>query len=68
MGTTFGYPGTWNDKSLVLFDELIKSAHNCELMEDKEFDFFELDANRNVVLINTFSHGRFLKTRLNEKP
>ena len=51
MGTTFGHPGTWNDRSLVLFDEFIKSVHNGELIEDKEFELFELDANGNVVLI-----------------
>eukprot|EP00957_Ditylum_brightwellii_P196286 14954905-Ditylum_brightwellii.AAC.1 len=28
LGTTFGHPGTWNDETLVLFDELIKSVHD----------------------------------------
>ena len=49
MGTTFGHPGTWNDKTLVIFDELTKSTQNGELI-DKEFGLFELDANRNAVL------------------
>ena len=38
MGTPFGHPGTWTDKSLVLFDELIKNIHDGELIEDKEFE------------------------------
>lgn len=48
LGITFGHPGTWNDKTLVLFDELIKSVHDGKLMEDEEFELFELDKDGNV--------------------
>ena len=51
LGTTFGHPGTWNDKTLVLFDELIKSVHDGKLMKDKEFELFELDKDGNLVSI-----------------
>ena len=51
MGTTYGHPGTWNDKTLVLFDDLIKNTHNGELMEDKQFELFELDRDGNIVSI-----------------
>ena len=27
MGATFGYPGTWNDKTVELFDELTRGVH-----------------------------------------
>lgn len=51
IGTTFGHPGTWNDKTLILFDELIKSVHDGNLMEDKEFELFELDNDGNLKTI-----------------
>ena len=43
IGTTFGHPGTWNDKTLILFDELIQSVHDGKLMVEKEFELLELD-------------------------
>ena len=51
MGTTFGHPGTWNDKTLVLFDDLIKNTHNGEWLEDKQFELLELDKDGNIVSI-----------------
>ena len=41
LGTTFGHPGTGNDKSLILFDELIKNIHEGKLMADNEFKQIE---------------------------
>ena len=43
LGTTCGHPGTWNDKSIVLFDELIQGVHEGKLLADKEFQLFELN-------------------------
>ena len=51
MGTTFGHPGTWNDKSLILFDDLIKNIHEGKLLADNEFKLLELDKEGNVVEI-----------------
>ena len=51
MGTTFGHPGTWNDKTLILFDDLIKSVHEGKLMKDNEFELLELDNDGNIVTI-----------------
>ena len=30
MGTAFGHPGTWNDETLVLFDELIRGVYESK--------------------------------------
>ena len=43
LGSTCGHPGTWNDKSIVLFDELIQGVHEGKLLADKEFKLFELN-------------------------
>ena len=51
MGTTFGNPGTWNDKTLVLFDELIRGVHESKIFYDYEFSLYELDSNNNIVEI-----------------
>ena len=51
IGTTFGHPGTWNEKTLILFDELIKSVHNSKIMKDKEFELLEFDNDGNLKLI-----------------
>ena len=45
LGTTFGHPGTWNDKTLVLFDDLIKNVHDGKFLQDNEFQLFELDVD-----------------------
>ena len=59
IGTTFGHPGTWNDKTLILFDELIRSFHDGKLMEDKEFELLELDKDGNLKTIK-YSGAWFL--------
>ena len=51
MGTTFGHPGTWNDKTLIIFDDLIKSVHDGKLMKDNEFELLELDKDGNLISI-----------------
>ena len=51
LGSTFGHPGTWNDKSLILFDDLIKNIHEGKLFANNEFKLFELDKDGNVVEI-----------------
>ena len=51
LGTTFGHPGTWKDKTLVLFDDLIKNVHDGKFLQDNEFELFELDTDVNLVSI-----------------
>ena len=49
LGTTCGHPGTWNDKTLVLFDSLIRGVHEGDLYSDNEFKLIELnDKNEEV--------------------
>ena len=31
LGITMGHPGTWNDKTLILFDELICNVKNSKI-------------------------------------
>ena len=47
LGTTCGHPGTWNDKTIVLFDELIRGVHEGRIYSDHEFKLYELDSNNN---------------------
>ena len=49
LGSTFGHPGTWNDKTLVLFDELICNVKNGNIPDDFEFKLYEKDMNNNIV-------------------
>ena len=49
MGTTFGHPGTYNDKTLVLFDDLIKNTHDGKWLQDKQFELLELDRDGNII-------------------
>ena len=49
LGTTFGHPATWNDKTIVLYDELLKGVKNGTLFEDYEFILFEYDSTGNII-------------------
>ena len=51
LGTTCGHPGTWNDKTLVLFDELIRGVHEGKLYADHEFELYELDSDNNQIQV-----------------
>ena len=48
LGSTAGHPGTWNDKTLILFDEFICSVHNGKLHEDYEFKLYEKDVDNKI--------------------
>ena len=41
IGSTMGHPGTWNDKTLVLFDDLLCNVKNGKLHQDFEFKLME---------------------------
>ena len=49
LGATCGHPGTWNDKTLVLFDDLIQGVHEGRLYSDHQFTLYEIDENNNRV-------------------
>ena len=49
LGTTSGHPGTWNDKSLILYDELICQVKKGVIPDNFSFKLYEYDHNNNIV-------------------
>ena len=49
LSTTTGHPATWNDKTIVLFDQLLCGVHNGDLFDKNEFTLYEYDTNGNIV-------------------
>jgi hypothetical protein len=47
--TTDGHPATWNDKTLVLFDEFVRGIHDGKILENLEFELFELNEKGEAV-------------------
>ena len=45
LGSTTGHPGTWNDKTLVLFDELVYKVKGGVIPNDFEFTLYEKGIN-----------------------
>ena len=48
LGTTRGHPGSWNDKTVVLFDEFIKNIKRGNTLQDHCFELLELRGDRVV--------------------
>ena len=48
IGTTIGHPGTFNDKTVIMFDRLLGDIHNNHLKDDHQFTLLEKDANNNI--------------------
>ncbi len=48
LSTTPGYPGRWNDKTLVLFDDFVRGIHEGSLMEDVSFELLERNAQGHI--------------------
>ena len=40
-----GHPGTWNDKTIILFDNIIFNVHDGNVFQDYEFTLLEKDSN-----------------------
>ena len=49
LASTTGHPGTWNDKTLILFDEFITGVHTGSIHKDFIFHLKEKDADGKVV-------------------
>ena len=45
MNVTCGHPATWNDKTIILYDDLVKGVHNNELYQDFEFQMVQKSKN-----------------------
>ena len=41
LGTTRGHPGSWNHKTLVLFDTFIKDIKAGHILQDYKFELLE---------------------------
>ena len=49
LGSTMGHPGTWNDKTLILFDELICNVKNGKIPNDYTFTLKERNERGQIV-------------------
>ena len=45
LHTTCGHPARWNDKTIVLYDELARGLKNGKIMEDNVFELLQKDDN-----------------------
>ena len=48
LGTTCSHPVTWNDKTIILYDDFVRGIHEGKLFENNEFTLFEYDASGNI--------------------
>ena len=42
LGTTKGHPGSWHDKTVLLFDTLVKAIKHDDILQDNEFRLLEV--------------------------
>ena len=49
LSTTVGYPGRWNDKTVVWFDDFVRGIYEGTILEDTTFQLKELDRDGNIV-------------------
>ena len=52
LGSPFGHSATWNDKTIVLYDELLKRVKNGTLFEDCELTLFEHDGTGKITEVS----------------
>ena len=48
LSSTRGHPCTWNDKTLVHFDDFISGLHEGNVMDDLEFELLERSENNQI--------------------
>ena len=49
LGSTCGHPATYNDKTLIMFDELVSNVNDGSVPDNFEFMLYEYDKNSEVV-------------------
>jgi Plant transposon protein len=49
LATMYGHPATWNDKTLVQFDDFMKGIQEGRLFADHVFELFDYDDSMNVI-------------------
>ena len=52
FGITIGHPGTFNDKTVIIFDRLLADIHNGHLKKEHRFTLLESDEENNIVEVN----------------
>ena len=48
LGSTCGHPATYNDKTLIMFDELVSNLNDGIIPDDFEFVLHEHDKNGDI--------------------
>ena len=51
LASTTGHPGTWNDKTLILFDDFICGVNDGKLHQDFVFHSYKKDDNNKIVKV-----------------
>jgi hypothetical protein len=54
LSTTWGHPGRWNDKTLVLFDDFVCGLKDGTILSDMELQLFEPDISGNMIAVTWF--------------
>ena len=49
LGSTLGHPSTWNDKTIVFFDELVRGVNTGDIYGDNKFKLLERDREGNII-------------------
>ncbi|KAL7475923.1 hypothetical protein ACHAW6_001816 [Cyclotella cf. meneghiniana] len=66
LGSTHGHPGSWNDKTVVLFDTVIRDIKHGDILDDYIFKLYEMQNGETVrvkyrgvgMLVNNGYHAR----------
>lgn len=51
LGSSLGYPGRWNDKTLQRFDKLLEDLHEGKILQDEVFELLDHDERGNVITV-----------------
>jgi len=60
LSTSHGHPGSWNDKTLVLFNDFVSCLHDSTILNDFSFSLLEQSADSMVVEVPYKVHGYLL--------
>ena len=52
LNVTTGFPASWNDKSIVLYDDLVRGVHDGQLFRDYKFMLLQKGPNGSVIEVN----------------
>ena len=49
LHSTVGHPATWNDKTIILYDNFVRGVRDGEIFSEHEFTLFEKDENNEII-------------------